>query len=174
MPSAKIVLTAFLLTLLLAVLGLLLAAWLLPGSRSFSNEVEIAAPADAVWDVITDKGRYTEWQTAIEKVEVIDEQRWIEYPSGAPESLHFEVAEDERPRRMVFSYKMGDSFSGRWEGEIEEVLSGIRLKTLDSYKVEGSFTKIMLAAFFDMDGFAKDWNAKLKRRVESLQKEQED
>jgi uncharacterized membrane protein len=144
------------------------AGLLLPAERSFANEVEINAPADIVWQVINDRDKYTEWQPNLTRVEVIDERKWVEYPKNSPESLRFETAKDERPIGMEFKYTMGDSFAGRWRGEIGQTASGVKLKTEDSYSAEGWLTKILVAAFFDMDSFAKDWNQRLKRRAESL------
>lgn len=141
---------------------------MIPEKRSFTNEVEIGAPAEKVWEVITDKKSYAEWQTAIAKVEIIDDKTWLEYPKDAPEPLKFSVAKDERPTRMEFHYTMGDSFSGHWKGEITPTATGVRLRTTDSYKVDGWLTKILIGLFFDMDSFAKDWNSKLKARVESF------
>jgi hypothetical protein len=44
----------------------------------------------------------------------------------------------------------------------------VRLKTVDSYKTDGWLMKMLIGAFFDLDEFAKDWNNKLKQRVETL------
>ncbi|MGQ0542458.1 MAG: SRPBCC family protein [Blastocatellia bacterium] len=154
------------LTILLTA-ALVLAGLMMPAERSFTNEVEIDAPAEKVWDVITDKKRYTEWQTAITKVEIIDDKTWVEYPKDTPEPIKFSIAKDERPSRMEFHYTMGDSFNGHWKGEITSTTNGVKLKTTDSYKVAGWLSKILIGAFFDLDSFSKDWNSKLKTRVES-------
>jgi len=152
------------------VLAFGIAALALPASRSFENETEINAPAEKVWEVVTDVDRYVEWQTQIGQVEIIDDKNWVEYPKNTPEPLRFRVVNDERPRKMEFHYTMGDSFSGRWKGEVTETANGVTIKTIDSYATEGVLTRVMIGTFFDMDGFAKDWNASLKRRVESLNK----
>lgn len=155
---------------LAVVVAFVVAGILIPAGQSFENETEINAPAEKVWEVITDKKRYTEWQTAIDRVEVIDEKIWIEYPKGSPEPLRFSLANDERPQRMEFHYAMGDSFSGHWKGEITPTATGVKLKTSDSYTTKGWLTKIMIYTFFDLGSFAKDWNQKLKTRVEELNK----
>ena len=152
----------------IAAAALAIAAWLLPAERSFTNELDIDAPAEKVWQVLTDKERYTEWQTQLEKVEIVDDANWVEYPVGAPEPLRFRLVSDERPHRMRFGYKMGDSMHGHWEGEVKPQGNGVRLTTVDGYRTEGIMTKLLMATFFDMDAFAKDWNNKLKRRVETL------
>jgi hypothetical protein len=78
------------------------------------------------------------------------------------------LIEDDRPARMQFHYTMGDQFAGHWSGEIVPTANGVKLTTKDSYTADGRLTKLLIYAFFDLDRFAKEWNAKLKARVESL------
>jgi hypothetical protein len=153
---------------LASVIGIIAAGLLLPSSRNFTNEIDIDAPAERVWQVVTDKHRYTEWQTQLDRVELIDDKNWIEYPKNAPEPLRFRLLTDARPQSMEFYYTMGDSIHGYWGGEIETTMTGVRLKTVDSYKTDDWLMKILMGAFFDLDGFAKDWNIKLKQRAEAL------
>ena len=63
---------------------------------------------------------------------------------------------------------MGDSIQGHWKGEVVPTATGVKLTTVDSYDTKSWLMKIMMGAFFDLDGFAKDWNNKLKLRAESL------
>lgn len=168
MKVLKIFLFAIGLLVLILAAAIVIAGIAIPAGQSFENEIEINAPAERVWQVITDKSRYTEWQDQLDKVDVIDDKSWVEYPKGSPEPLKFSIASDERPSRMEFHYTMGDSFSGHWKGEITPSPSGVKLKTTDSYSTQGWLTKIMIYAFFDLGSFARDWNARLKTRVESL------
>src|SRR6185436_7203610 len=112
------------------------------------------------------RDKFPEWQSNLAKIEVIDYQNWVEYPKDAPEPLKFHLAKDLRPREMEFDYTMGDSFVGTWNGKVAPTASGVRLETVDSYKANGWVTKILMYVFFDFDKFAKDWNDKLKQRVE--------
>lgn len=153
---------------LLLVIAFLAAGLLMPAEKSFSNEIEINAPAETVWQVVTDKGRYTEWQSGIIKVNVIDEKNWVEHIKDSQEPLRFTLGADRRPESMEFNYSMGDSFHGHWKGDITPTVTGVRLKTTDGYRVDGWISKILIGTFFDLDSFAKDWNSKLKARVESL------
>ena len=154
--------------ILVVALAILVSGFFVPAERSFTNEIDIDAPADKVWQVLTDKKRYTEWQTQLERVEITDDQHWIEYPKDTPEPLLFRLANDSRPSSMEFSYTMGSAINGHWKGEIAPIANGVRLRTTDSYKTDSWLMKIMLTAFFDLDRFAKDWNNKLKQRVETL------
>jgi uncharacterized protein YndB with AHSA1/START domain len=170
MKILKLLLIATALIVLICAGAFIVAGLTLPASQSFENEVEIDASADKVWDVITDKDRYVEWQTQLDKVEIANDKSWTEYPKDSPEPLKFSLGADERPSRMEFHYTMGNSFSGHWKGEIAPTASGVKLKTTDSYSTQGLLTRILIYTFFDMESFAKDWNAKLKARVESLNK----
>ncbi|HEX6278644.1 MAG TPA: SRPBCC family protein [Pyrinomonadaceae bacterium] len=155
---------------IVVVLGVafLVAVIAVPAERTFVNEVEINAPAERVWAVIMDKDRYTEWQTSITKVEKIDEKNWIEHPKDAPEPIRFTLSKDARPESTEFHYTMGDFFEGHWKGDMTPTANGVKLRTTDSYKVNGAVSKVFMSMFFDLDTFAKEWNSKLKARVESL------
>lgn len=163
----KLVIAAFALALL-GVAAIAIAGFFIPAERSFTNEIDINAPAERVWQVISDKEKFTEWQTQLDKVEIIDDANWIEYPKSAPEPLRFRLENDARPARMAFSYTMGSAIQGAWQGDLTPTPSGVRLRTVDSLKTDSWLMKIMMRAFFDLDGFAKDWNGKLKQRVETL------
>ncbi len=144
------------------------AGLLMRAERTFTNEIEINAPTETVWQVLTDKGRYAEWQDKVEKVEAIDDKNWVEYAKGAPAPLKFSIVSDERPQKMEFHYTMGESYDGRWIGEITPTANGVKLKTIDSNHAKDWFTKIFTGLFFDLDSFGKEWNSKLKQRVENV------
>lgn len=168
MRILKKLLIAAAVVILVVTLAIVVAGFLVPAERSFTNEIDINAPPDKVWQVLTDKKRYTEWQTQLERVEITDEQHWIEYPKDAPEPLSFQLEKDSRPASMEFSYSMGNAIHGHWKGEMTPAANGVRLRTTDSYKTNSWLMKLMMAAFFDLDKFAKDWNNKLKQRVETF------
>lgn len=146
----------------------IIALIVIPAEKSFTNEVEIAATPEQVWQVIFDKKRYTEWQSAVTKVEVTDEKNWTEYAKDIPDPMHFTVVNDKRPSEAELHFTMGDDFNGHWHGTITPTANGVKLKTVDSYKADGWISKVMIGLFFDLDKFAKDWNGKLKTRVESM------
>lgn len=168
MKIVKILALAVGLLISLCVAAFVAAGLLIPAERSFSNEIEINAPAEGVWQVVIDRGKYTEWQTNLTRVDVIDDRNWVEYPKDSPEPLKFSVGKDDRPRSMMFEYTMGDSFDATWYGNITPTANGVHLETRDVYVAKGWTTKILIFAFFDFDKFAKDWNTKLKQRVETL------
>ena len=168
MRLVKVILLILVAIIVLCVGALIVAGLMVPSERSFANEIEINAPANTVWQVINDRNKYTEWQPNLDRVEIIDDKNWIEYPKDSPEPLQFSLAKDERPARMEFNYTMGNSFAGKWRGDISPTGNGVKLKTEDGYSIQSWLTKILIYLFFDMDKFAKDWNGKVKQRAESL------
>lgn len=151
----------------LSLLAFVILGLALPNERNYVNEVEINAPADRVWAIILDKERYAEWQPNISKVERISETEWREYLKDSPQPLDFKVVKDERPRTMEFAMTMGEAYKGYWRGEILPTGNGVKLQTEDKMMLEGWLAKTMIPLFFDLDGFAKDWNSRLKTRAES-------
>jgi len=168
MGTVKVLSIGILLLFAIVLLAFIAAGVLVPAEQSFTNSVEITAPADKVWQVLTDRSRFPEWQTNLSKVEVVDDRNWMEFPKDAPEPLRFTLAKDDRPSAMSFAYKMGDYFAGEWNGCVTPTPTGVRLETVDSYATKGWVTKILMYIFFDFDKFAKDWNSKLKQRVETV------
>ncbi len=168
MRVLKILFVTVVVLAVLVVVAIVGAGSFIPAERSFTNEIDINAPAEKVWEVVTDRARYTEWQPNLTRVEIVDDKNWVEYPKDSPDPLRFTLAKDERPSQMEFAYKMGDGFDGRWAGSITPSVTGVRLKTVDSYTAKGTKMKILIGMFFDLDKFAKEWNGRLKERVEKI------
>lgn len=129
MSIVKKLLVAVVVVSFILVAALVIAGMMMPGEWKFENETWIDAPADKVWQVITDKQRYTEWQTQLERVEIIDDANWIEYPKSAPEPLRFRLENGSRPTRMEFSSTMGDSIRGHWTGDMRFSTSTVLQRT---------------------------------------------
>ena len=168
MKVLQVIFGAIGILVLLFVIAFVVLGAALPATQSYANEVEIHATADKVWEVINDRKKFPEWQDQLLRVEIIDDKSWLEYLKNSDEPLRFTLATDNRPSKMEFHYTMGDQFAGHWSGEITPTANGVRLKTNDSYVTERTISKILVYTFFDIDAFAKEWNAKLKERVESL------
>jgi hypothetical protein len=166
MKILKIPLIGFGIVIALPTATFVAAVLIIPANRSFTNEIDINAPAESVWNVVNDRSRYTEWQTNLTRVEVIDDRHWIEYPKDSPDPLKFEQVVDERPTTMTFQYTIGNAFAGKWTGTMTPKVLGVHLVTIDRYTTRGWFTKILVYLFFDYGKFAKDWNQKLKVRAE--------
>lgn len=162
--------------LLYIIAGLILAAAaafvaagiIIPNEKTVTQVTEINASAETVWTVLNDREKYPEWQDQLEKVEVKDEKRWTEVTPGGP--IEFVIDRSDEGRSMDISYSMGESFKGTWRGELsprgdKQAL----LRTTDKTVVDGWFTKVMMAMFFDLEDFAREWNAKLKKRAEAIE-----
>jgi uncharacterized membrane protein len=80
MTITKKLLVIAALGILVVVVGLAILGFFVPAEREFTNEIDIDAPANQVWHVITDQRRYTEWQTQLERVEMVSEKEWIVEP----------------------------------------------------------------------------------------------
>lgn len=170
MKMLKLILGSIAVLAAVIVAAFIAAGLLMPAERSFTNEIEINAPPEKVWQVLTDRARYTEWQTEITRVEVVDDKNWTEYLKNSPEPLKFKLVKDNRPSSMEFHYTMGESFEGHWRGEITPTTAGVKLRTTDSSHAKNWPTKVLMGLFFDIDTFAKNWNSKLRARVESSNK----
>ncbi|MCO6512350.1 MAG: SRPBCC family protein [Aridibacter famidurans] len=139
----------------------------IPAEKEFTQVTEINASAETVWKVLKDVKGYPEWQDQIERVEIKNEKEWVEHTPGG--AIDFRVVSEEAPRTMEIAYSMGGTFEGSWRGELSpRGTDKTLLRTTDSTKVDGWFTKIMMWFFFDIEDFAKDWNSKLKKRAEAL------
>jgi uncharacterized membrane protein len=167
MKVLKIIASVIGLLVLLGIGAFVVAGIALSPEVSHINEVEIDTPAERVWQVAMDKSKYTEWQTNLERVEIVDDKNWVEYPKDFPEPLRFTLVKDDRPSNVEIKYTMGP-MEGFWKGSATPTATGVKLTTIDGYKANGWVAKIMLRTFFDLDTFAKDWNNKLKARAEEL------
>ncbi|REJ76204.1 MAG: hypothetical protein DWQ47_11355 [Acidobacteria bacterium] len=140
---------------------------LIPAEKEFTQVTEIEASAETVWTVLKDVEKYPEWQDQIEKIEIRNEKEWIEHTPGG--AIDFKIESEDELRSMDIGYKMGDSFTGSWKGELSP-RGGKKtlLRTTDATKVDGWFTKVMMWFFFDIEEFAKEWNGNLKARAEEI------
>ena len=146
------------------------AAIVIPRKKTFVQETEINASREVVWQVLNDKEKYPEWQEQIKKVAIRDEDNWSEETADG-QTIVFKRTFSEEPAGMGLEYSVGDYFRGTWRGELRR-LSNDRtiIRTTDSSEVDSVVMKVFMAMFFDIEDFARDWNKKLKKRAESLQK----
>ncbi len=94
---------------------------------------------------------------------------WIEYTEET-EPITFTLISSEEPVSMRLQYTMGDLFRGEWSGELRRMADDRTiLRTTDTSEVDSVITKVMMAMFFDIEDFAKDWNQKVKKRAESIE-----
>ncbi len=153
---------------LLIVAGIAAIGFLVPAERSYANTVEINAPIEKVWQVITDKPRFPEWHPYMKKVEIKDDSHWIESSDDDTEPWKFSVVKDAKPDRLEIQFSVKDALSGKWVGDASATETGTRLKTVDSERIDNPLTRIITFLFIDRDKYAKGWNSSLKAQVEKL------
>ena len=96
------------------------------------NEIEVAAPAQAVWDVLADPQAYAEWVVGTKEIRDSDEgfpaagTRFYHTVGAGPLSLSdsTQVAESEPPRRLVLDARLGPLGAARVVIELHEHEAG--------------------------------------------------
>jgi len=121
--------------LALAVLGVLVTApfvigWMLPAAHVAERMRLLPRPPRAVWDLITDVARASQWRKDVQRVELLDAaggaRRWRELGNSGSLTLVEELAEP--PRRWIT--RIDDPalpFGGRWIFSLDAEGSGTRL-----------------------------------------------
>ena len=156
----------------IVIVGSIVAIMAIPHKRELNQETEINASRQVIWEVLNDKEKYTEWQDAIKKVEVKDENNWTEITAEGEQVIEFTKTMSKKPEGMGLEYKIGETMKGTWRGELKRLgPNKTMLRTKDTSEVSSAVTKVMMAIFFDFEGFAKEWNQKLKKRSEEIQKQ---
>lgn len=165
------VLKALAILLTLVVVGSIVAIIAIPHKREINQETEINASRQIVWEVLNDKSKYTEWQDAIKKVNIKDENNWTEITTNGEQEIQFKKTMSLEPEGLGLSYTMGDSMKGTWRGELKRLGPNKTLiRTKDTSEVNSAVSKVLMAVFFDYEGLVKGWNQKLKKRAEEIQK----
>jgi hypothetical protein len=74
--------------------------------KSFSTSILIAAPADTIWQILTDAPRWPDWNTTVEKVDgtIAPGESVTLYAKANPgRAFPLKVTEFDPPKRMVWS-----------------------------------------------------------------------
>lgn len=141
---------------------------ILPDEILKKNEIAINSKPETVWQVINDREKFGEWAPNLEKVEIIDERKWREFPRGSDRPVIFEKVNAEKFSKYEIKYEMENLMAGEWRGTLEKTGNGTLLTTEDKLIHKSWFGKILMPLFFDLDSFAKEFNEKLKERAEGL------
>lgn len=149
--------------------GFIAAALIIPAEKTFIQETEINADAKTVWNVLNDRESFPEWQDQLERVEILDKDRWTEYPKNG-DPISFRFTSRKEGETLELSYELADTFKGTWRAELRRLgKKKSMIRTTDKFSVDGTITKVIMAMFFDIEDFAADWNRKLKKRCEALE-----
>ena len=160
-----------------AVLGLfvffsvvfVLAGILLPDEKSYTEDTEIAASRETLWQVLRNVKSYPEWQDKLTGVEIEDKDHWTEIAKNVGR-IEFRVVKSEKPSVLEIKYSTEGGMNGEWRGVLKsEGDHKTIITTTDKSIVTNWVTKVFMSMFFDIEEFAKDWNLKLKKRAESVE-----
>jgi hypothetical protein len=123
--------------LMAAVLAIVLIGWRLPVSHVATSAVQLKAPPESVFALISTPENYPAWRADVKKVDVMLEQgrtRFREQGSNGP--ILFEVAEKLAPRRFVTAIADRSlPFGGRWIYEITPTATGSELRITEEGEV---------------------------------------
>jgi uncharacterized protein YndB with AHSA1/START domain len=123
--------------LLVAILAIVVIGWSLPVKHVATKSVQLSAPADSVYALISTPENYTSWRADVKKVDVTTENgvtRFREEGGNGP--ILFEITEKVPPRRFVttIAYK-SLPFGGRWIYEVVPAAAGSRLTITEEGEV---------------------------------------
>ena len=165
----KFLLKTLVVLVTIVIVAIVSALIVIPRERSFTQETEINASRETIWKVLTDREKYGEWQDSVAKIEIVDADNWKETTKDGQE-IEFTFTAREEPANLRLEYKIGDGFSGTWKGDLRRMApKKTIIRTTDTTEVHSAVVKLMMAMFFDIEDFAKDWNQKLKKRAEALE-----
>jgi uncharacterized protein YndB with AHSA1/START domain len=119
------------------VLVVLVIGWGLPVSHVASASVQLKAPPDSVFALISRPEDYPTWRTDVKKVDVTTEQGVTRFRvEGGNGQILFEIIEATPPRRLVT--RIADKslpFGGRWIYEVTPAGAGSTLRITEEGEV---------------------------------------
>jgi uncharacterized protein YndB with AHSA1/START domain len=152
--------------LVLVIAAVVVIGLLLPRDHVATTTAHINAPADSVWQALTDVRDYPRWRPGVRSVEVLSTDgalRWREHTDDG--AITFERSEEERPRRLVG--RISDEtlpFGGTWTYELEPETNGTRLTITERGYVTNPLFRFMSRFVFGHHRTQEDFQHALGRR----------
>jgi uncharacterized protein YndB with AHSA1/START domain len=131
------------------------AGSLLPRDHVAQVSLEVTAPQDRVWALVSDVGGTARWRPDISEVQmrpaVSGRVRFVEQTGGRP--MPFEIVSQEPPARQVTRVvDDGLPFGGTWTWELAPAGGGTRLTITEAGFIRNPIFRLMSRLFFPPTG----------------------
>jgi hypothetical protein len=136
-------------------------SWL-PVAHVAERSVEILAPPERVWGVLTDVSAFPSWRPDVARVERLPDATWREH--GKHGAITYRVTAAEPPSRLVV--RIVDEtlpYGGEWEYR----LAPGRITIIERGEIYNLFFRVMARFVFGYTRTIEAYLWALKRRVES-------
>jgi len=148
------------------VLIVVIVGAMLPKAHTASRAARIAAPPEALYAVLTDVGRYTEWRAGLKGLERLPDKQgmpaWIEDTDGMKIPMRFERMSP--PHLLVARIDSTElPFGGTWTYRIESLPGGESALTITE---DGEVGNVL---FRFMSRFVFGHHATMDKFIRSLQ-----
>jgi uncharacterized protein YndB with AHSA1/START domain len=125
-----------------------LVGWMLPVDHTATRRARFAHSPAEVWDVVVDFERASTWRTNVERIEVVDDDTFVEHTDEGP--VRMRVVVREPPSRLVVAIDDPElPFSGTWTYELAPRDGGTELVITERGSVPNPIIRLMAAMFFD-------------------------
>lgn len=135
--------------LIIYVIGLIL-----PKQRKAQRIAEFNAPAEQVWEIVTNIEAQANWRSSLKEVKVNkhddDYETWTEYPSKGP-AIYFTMKLKKRPTRFEFEMSDRKTWKGHWVGEFSTIPNHkTRVAFTECSEITNPFIRVLSYLFFDI------------------------
>jgi hypothetical protein len=123
----------------------------LPNKHLAHQHIFLEVEPQAIWNVITDPSKYTEWRKEIKAVEIDPDESnllgWIEI-SKDDKKIKFLEREVEAPYRWVIIVdEINAQFSGSWTFSLQEKAAGTFVLITEAGTISNSFVRLYRSLF---------------------------
>lgn len=121
---------------------------------------QFSCDKNKLWDIITDNSNY-KWRTDLSKIEIIDENHFIEYTKNNFPT-YFTITAKEKLKEYKFDLENAN-LKGRWIGTFKELQNGqIELDFTEEIEVNSLIMKLLAKPYL---------KSQQKRYMRDLEKE---
>ena len=137
---------------------------MLPKEREFVKQAELKSPPEKVFHIVSDFKNQASWRDDVQKIEVIDQETWIEFPEkGTP--LTFRIQQKVENHLLEIEIIEPKSFDGKWIGTFEKTPTGTKVLFKEIVIISNPFFRVLTSIFVDlektMDLYMENLKAKL-------------